>query len=96
MLFHTTHRHTHQSCSAHKPENLKLFAKAIASAEDIAVKIIGSYTDAPGHTLYMIVEADSALQLAQFFDPILELGDTDIRPVADALALMQQLQEGVE
>jgi hypothetical protein len=41
----------------------------------------------------MIIEADTALQIAQFFDPILELGDTEIRPVADAIALMQQLQK---
>ena len=62
MLFHTTHRHTHQSCSAHKPENLKLFAKAIASAEDIGVKIIGSYTDAPGHTC-LLYTSDAADEL---------------------------------
>ena len=93
MLFHATHRHTHETCSAHNPENMALFAKAVASADELGVKIIGAYTDAPGHAVYMIIEADTALQIAQFFDPILELGDTEIRPVADAIALMQQLQK---
>lgn len=93
MLFHATHRHTHETCSAHKPENMALFVKAIASADELGVKIIGAYTDAPGHAVYTIIEADTALQIAQFFDPILELGNTEIRPVADAMELMQHLQE---
>ena len=92
MLFHATHRHTHETCSAHKPENRALFAKAIASANDIGVKIIGSYIDGPGHTLYLIIEADTTLQIAQFFDPILDLGDAEIKPVADAMALFDQMQ----
>ena len=93
MIFHATHRHTHETCSAHKPENLALFAKAVATANDIGVKIIGSYTDAPGHTFYLIIEADTALQIAQFFDPILDLGDTEVRPVADAMELFDQMQK---
>jgi hypothetical protein len=93
MLFHATHRHNHETCSAHKPENQAQFAKAIASADELGVKVIGSYVDAPGHAVFMIIEADSALQIAKFFDPILELGDTEIRPVADALALLEQLKQ---
>ena len=93
MLFHATHRHTHETCSAHKPENRALFAKSITTAKDIGVKIIGSYTDAPGHTLYLIIEAETALQIAQLFDPILDLGDTEIRPVADAMKLFDQMQK---
>jgi hypothetical protein len=44
----------------------------------------------------MTIEADTALQIAQFFNPILELEDRVIRPVADAMALMAlmaQLQQ---
>jgi hypothetical protein len=93
MLFHATHRHTHETCSAHKPESQALFGKVLASADELGVKIIGSYVDAPGHAVYMIIEADTALQIAQFFDPILELGDTEIRPVADAMALLQQMEK---
>ena len=93
MLFHAAHRHRHETCSAHKPENRALFSKSIAAANDIGIKIIGSYADAPGHTLYFIIEAETALQIAQFFDPILDLGDTDIRPVTDAMALLDQMQK---
>ncbi len=93
MLFHATHRHTHATCPAHMPEKRALFAKALNSANDIGVKIIGSYADAPGHTLYFIIEAETALQIAQFFDPILDLGDTDIRPVTDAMKLLDQMQK---
>ena len=92
MLFHATHHHTHQSCSAHKPENMALFGKAVASASELGVKIVGLYTDAPGHAVYMILEADTVMQLFQLFDPILELGDTEIRPVVDSIALMKHIQ----
>lgn len=93
MLFHATQRHTHQSCSAHNPENQALFGKAMASAEKLGVKVLGVYVDAPGHAIFMIIEADTAMQIFQFFDPILEMGDTDIRPVADGMALLQHMQQ---
>ena len=93
MLFHATHRHSHETCPAHMPEKRALFTKVVASADDIGVKIIGSYADAPGHTVYMIIEADTALQIAQLFDPILDLGDTEIKPVADTIKLLDQMQK---
>ncbi len=93
MLFHATHRHTHATCPAHMPEKRALFVKALNSAKEIGVKIIGSYADAPGHTVYLIIEADTALQIAQLFDPILELGDTEIKPVADSMKLLDQMKE---
>ncbi len=96
MLFHATHRHSHETCPAHQPENLARFAKTMRSANELGVNIIGSFADAPGHTVYMIIEADTALQIAQFFDPILELGDTEIKPVTDTMALLQRLQEQAE
>lgn len=93
MLFHATHRHTHETCSAHNPENQKKFEETFGGAEKTGVKVHGYYVDAPGHAVYMILEADTALQISKFFDPILELGDTEIRPVADAMELLKQLRE---
>jgi hypothetical protein len=51
------------------------------------------YVDAPGHVGYFILEADTMEQIVQFFDPLLELGDTDIKPVISmdsALAIMKE------
>lgn len=93
MIFHATARHTHETCFAHKPENQALLRKVMASADELGVKIIGSYADGPGHTIYMIIEADTALQIAQFFSPIIELGDAEIKPVADVAELMQQFEK---
>lgn len=93
MLFHAIHRHTHETCSAHKPDNQAQFEKAFKSADEIGIDIIGMYVDAPGHSTYFILEADSSLQIAKFFDPILELGDTEIKPVSDATKLLEQLRQ---
>ncbi|MHA2031418.1 MAG: DUF3303 domain-containing protein [Candidatus Kariarchaeaceae archaeon] len=92
MLFHATHRHTHATCPSHNPEKRALYNKALNSASELGIKVIGSYADAPGHTAYLILEADTALQIAQFFDPILELGDAEIRPVTDTIELLKQME----
>ena len=74
MLFHAIHKHTHATCPAHNPEKRAHFAKVLASASDIGVNIIGSYADAPGHAVYLVLEADSALQIAEFFETPRRLG----------------------
>ena len=91
MLFHATHRHTHATCPSHNPEQRALFNKALNSASELGIKVVGSYSDAPGHTLFYILEADTALQIAQFFNPILELGDTEIKPVTGTTELLEQM-----
>jgi hypothetical protein len=91
MLFHASHTHTHATCPSHNPEQRALFNKVLNSATDIGIKVIGSYADAPGHTVYYILEADTALQISQFFNPILELGDADIKPVTDTIELLEQM-----
>lgn len=89
MLFHATHRHNHHSCVAHDPEGKAKFAQVFQGAEDAGVKLVGVYADPPGHTIYMILETDAAENLVKFFDPIVDMGDTEIRPVVDPLAAIK-------
>lgn len=87
MLFHVTHVHTSESCPAHDPELLRnTIGKIFGSAEQIGVKLVGSYVDAPAHTIYFIVETDAVDKLKDLFDPLLNIGHTEIRPVVDGLA----------
>jgi len=87
MLFHVTHVHTPESCPAHDPERLRAtFGKIFANAEQIGVKLVGVYVDAPAHTIYFIVEADAAEKLRDLFDPGLNIGRAEIRPIVDGLA----------
>ena len=92
MLFHITATHEPTNCSAHKPERQAAFAQVMQTAADQGVTLKGVYADAPGHTIYILAETDSALAMAKLLDPVLEYGHYQIRPVADARALMAALQ----
>lgn len=93
MLFHITHTHRPENCSAHKPERQKDFANVMQNADEFGVKLHGSYADAPGHAVYLIAEADDAMALAGLLGPVLEYGQYEIRPVADLGQLMAAFGE---
>ena len=91
MLFHITHTHTAENCSAHRPERQDNFRSVMQGADEMGVTLHGVYVDAPGHAVYMIAEADDALALARLLDPVLEYGHYEVRPVAGARELMEAL-----
>jgi len=91
MLFHATHKHSYQTCHAHDDEKKSKVMESLKSAEEIGVKVHGVYVDPPGHIAYYNLEADTMEQVVQFFDPLLELGDTDIKPVMDLQAALAVL-----
>ncbi len=91
MLFHITHVHTPETCPYHNPEKARAtFGKALSSAEQLGVKLIGVWADAPAHTIYMVVETDSAQKIEEFLAPALEIGYAETRVVADALTLLKR------
>ena len=92
MLFHVTYTHTPQLCPSHDPERLRAtFGKILGSAEEIGVKLVGLYADAPAHTTYWILETDSAEKLDELFDPGLDIGHAEIRPVVRGLGAYRKL-----
>lgn len=93
MLFHITATHAPTNCSAHKPERQAAFGQVMQTAADHGVTLKGVFADAPGHTVYILAETDKALALAQLLDPVLEYGQYEIRPIADARELMASLEE---
>ena len=93
MLFHVTHVHSYQTCPSHDPDVKASVAEAIKTAADKGVKLLMATVDAPGHNLYMLLEADSYEAIMNFFEPLLEIGDADIRPVTDVMAAMNIAQD---
>lgn len=86
MLFHVTHFHTHETCPAGNSDLVKKTFGTVVSPEHISatgVKLIGGYADAPAHTVYFIVEADSIEKVGSLMIPILKLGSAEITPVTD-------------
>ena len=92
MLFHATHTHSYQTCHAHDENRKAKVVEAIQASEKIGIKIHGIYVDPPGHSAYFVLEADTMEQVVQFFDPMFELGDTDIHPVMSMQAALDALK----
>ena len=67
--------------------------KPLQASGEIGIKIHGIYVDPPGHVGYFVLEADTMEQVVQFFDPMLELGDTDIHPVMSIQAALDALKQ---
>jgi hypothetical protein len=91
MLFHITHVHTPETCVYHDPEKARAtFGKMLSSAEQLGVKLVGFWADAPAHTIYIVVETDSAQKIEEFLAPAIEIGHAETRVVSDGLALLKR------
>jgi hypothetical protein len=66
---------------AHDGKAKTYFSQTISNAEESGVKVHGVYADPPGHQIFMVVETDTMEQLVKFLDPIIDLGDYEVRPV---------------
>ena len=93
MLFHATHTHSYQTCHAHDEARKEKIMEAVKSTEESGLKIHSIHVDPPGHVGFFLLEADTMEQIVQFFDPMLELGDTDIRPVMSMQAALDALKQ---
>ena len=93
MLFHATHTHSYQTCHAHDEARKVKIMEAVKSVDESGLKIHSIHVDPPGHVGYFLLVADTMEQIVQFFDPMLELGDTDIRPVMSMEAALDALKQ---
>ena len=91
MLFHITHIHTPETCPYGDPEKTKgTFGKMMSSAEQLGVKLVGAWVDAPAHTVYLVVETDSVQKIEEFLTPALKIGHAETRVVSDAAAALKR------
>ncbi len=91
MLFHITHIHTPETCPYNNPEKARAtFGKMLSGAEQLGVKLVGVWIDAPAHTIYLVVETDSAQKIEELLGPAFEIGRAETRPVQDGMALLKR------
>lgn len=91
MLFHITHIHTPETCPGKDPEKVRdTFGKMLSNAEQLGLKLVGAWVDGPAHTAYILVEADSAEKIFDFFEPTANIARAEVRPVQDALSLLKR------
>nr|MDO8132638.1 hypothetical protein [Candidatus Njordarchaeum guaymaensis] len=98
MLFHVEHVHTHETCPGvlGDPELVRKTFGTVVSDEHtgrVGVKLRSSYADAPAHTTFFIIEADSAEKVGAFLLPLMKLGSARIRPVTD---LVEEVKRKIE
>ena len=94
MLFHVTHVHTPETCPSDSPEKIKAtFGKMLTNADELDVKVHSLYANNIAHTVYMVVETDSAESISKMFDPTLKIATVDISPITDAQAVITRLME---
>lgn len=97
MLFHVRHIHTFESCPArHGPEMVSKTFGTIGRpehAKETGVKVLGMYLNAPAHTAYFVLDADSAEKVGKFLLPILVIGTAEITPVTD---LVEEVRRKLE
>ena len=91
MLFHITQVHTPETCPYHNPEKARdTFGKVISGAQQLGVELVGAWVDAPAHTIYIVVESDSAQKIEELLAPAFEIAHAETRVVQDGLLLLQR------
>ncbi len=91
MLFHITHVHTPETCPYHNPEKARAtFGKMLSGVEQLGVKLVGAWVDAPAHTIYIVVDTDSAQKIEELLGPAFEIGHAETRVVQDGMALLKR------
>jgi hypothetical protein len=91
VLFHITHVHTPETCPYHDPEKARAtFGKILGHAEKLGVKLIGAWVDAAAHTIYMVIETDSAQKLEELLAPGFEIGYAETSVVLDGREVLKR------
>ena len=91
MLFHITHTHTPEACPYGDSEKSKgTFGKMMSGVEQLGVKLVGAWVDAPAHTVYLVVETDSFEKIEALLAPALKIGHAETRVVSDAAAVLKR------
>ena len=94
MLFHITHVHTPETCPYGNPEKAQeTFGKMMSNAEQLGVKLVGAWVDAPAHTVYLVVETDSVQKLEELLAPGMKMAHAETRAVSDAAAVLKRTLE---
>ncbi len=80
MLFHITARLDHVTCGRKKPSKSPVHKFVEASGQ---VKMVGVWVDGPSHTVYAVVETDSAEAIRDAYDGLMDIGPVEVRPALD-------------
>ncbi len=88
MLFHITARHDHVTCPRKKDPSRRIFRQLIEGPGK--GKTLGAWIDGPSHTIYAVVETDSAEAIREVCDGLMDIGPVEVRPVRDIAVILKK------
>ncbi len=88
MLFHITARHDHVTCPRKKDPSRRIFRQLIEGSGK--GKTLGAWVDGPSHTIYAVVETDSAEAIRDVCDGLMDIGPVEVKPVRDIAAILKK------
>lgn len=92
MLFHVTHTHNWETCPYNDPARARdTFGKMMLAIADSDLQLVAAFADAPAHKVFLVLEADSVVQIEQALAPVIDLGWTETRPVSDFAEILNRL-----
>ncbi len=82
MLFMVKAKHSAETCPISPMRPNPDFLKTLRDqTEKAKVKVIGAYSNAPSHTLWFVLEAQTMEELNTFALPLLQIGEVKTIPV---------------
>lgn len=94
MLFHVKHTHSWEACPYHDAERAQAtFGKAMAGIMESEVELVGAYVDAAAHTVFLILDANSAAQIEEALAPVIDIGWAETRPVVSVAEVLSRITE---
>lgn len=94
MLFHVKHTHSWETCPYNDPVRAReTFGKALAGIMESDVELIGAFVDAPAHTTFLVLDANSAAEIEEALAPVIDIGWAETRPVVDFAELLGRITE---
>ncbi len=80
MLFHITAKHDHITCPRKDPSK----RPSATLAKDVAgVRKIGVWVDGPSHTIFAVLESESAEAIRDACEGLMDIGSVDVRLVRE-------------
>lgn len=92
MLFHVTHTHNWETCPYNDPARARdTFGRMMAGIADSEVELVAAFADAPAHKVFLVLEAESVVQIEQSLAPVIDMGSTKTRPVSDFAEILNRV-----
>ena len=83
MFFHLKFTHISEDCFKNNKEISEIFKSRLRKANEIGVKIKFNVGNSLEHSIFMLIETDTAEGVHEWLDPIVDLGHIELTSVIE-------------